>query len=53
MWWWLSRSRATLISGAFRLLGGVVDAVVGVVLILALLALVAWMFAYAKKRQKK
>ena len=42
-----------LISGAFKLLGGVVDAVVGVVLILALVALVAWMFAYAKKKRKK
>ncbi len=40
-----------LISGAFALVHGALDTVLGVVLILGLIAIVAWMFAYAKKRK--
>ena len=40
-----------LISGAFALVHGALDTVLGVVLILGLIAIVAWMFAYAKKKK--
>ncbi len=40
-----------LISGAFALVHGALDTVLGVVLILGLVAIVAWMFAYAKKKK--
>ncbi len=40
-----------LISGAFALAHGALDTVLGVMLILGLVAIVAWMFAYAKKRK--
>ena len=38
-----------LISGAFGLLGGFLNTVLGIALIIALIAIVAWMFWYAKK----
>ena len=41
-----------LISGAFALLGGVLDTILGIVLILALVAIVIWMFRYAAKKKK-
>ena len=41
-----------LISGAFALVHGALDTVLGVVLILGLIAIVAWMFAYARKHRK-
>ena len=41
-----------LISGAFALVHGALDTVLGVVLILGLIAIVAWMFAYAKRGKK-
>ena len=42
-----------LISGSFALVHGALDTVLGIVLILAMLALVAWMFRYAAKKRKK
>lgn len=41
-----------LFSGAFALLGGVIDAILGLALILALVILVLWMFRYAGNRRK-
>ena len=41
-----------LISGAFALVHGALDTVLGIVLILGTLAIVAWMFAYAKRGKK-
>ncbi|MBR0199234.1 MAG: hypothetical protein IJQ42_03595 [Oscillospiraceae bacterium] len=41
-----------LISGAFALVHGALNTVLGIVVILALLAIVAWMFAYARKHRK-
>ncbi len=41
-----------LISGALALAHGVLNTILGVVVILALLAIVAWMFAYARKKRK-
>lgn len=41
-----------LISGAVGLLGGLIDAVLGLLVILALLAIVIWMFRYAAKNKK-
>ncbi len=41
-----------LISGAVGLLGGLIDAVLGLLVILALLAIVVWMFRYAAKNKK-
>ena len=40
-----------LISGALALAHGALDTVLGVVLILGMLAIVGWMFAYAKKKK--
>ena len=40
-----------LISGALALAHGVLNTVLGVVLILALIAIVAWMFSYARKKK--
>ena len=40
-----------LISGALALAHGVLNTILGVVVILALLAIVAWMFAYARRRK--
>ena len=36
---------------AVKLISGALDTVLGVVLILGLIAIVAWMFAYAKKKK--
>lgn len=41
-----------LISGALALAHGVLDTILGVVLILALAAIVLWMFSYAKRKRK-
>jgi len=41
-----------LISGAFALVHGALNTILGIVVILALLAIVAWMFSYAKKHRK-
>ena len=41
-----------LISGAFALVHGALNTVLGIVVILALLVIVAWMFAYARKHRK-
>lgn len=41
-----------LISGAFALVHGALNTVLGIVVILALLAIVAWMFAYARNHRK-
>ena len=40
-----------LISGAFALVHGALNTILGIVVILALLAIVAWMFAYARRRK--
>ena len=40
-----------LISGAFSLLGGAVNAVLGIVLLIALAAIVIWMLSYAKRKK--
>ena len=41
-----------LISGAVTLVSGLFNTVLGILLILGLIALVIWMFAYAKKHRK-
>ncbi len=41
-----------LISGAFSLLGGLIDAVLGLAVVVALVAIVIWMFRYAAKSKK-
>lgn len=41
-----------LISGAFSLLGGLIDAVLGLAVVVALVAIVIWMFRYATKSKK-
>ena len=41
---------AKLVGGAFSLLGGAVNAVLGIVIILVLAAIVLWMFSYAKHK---
>ena len=41
-----------LISGAFALVHGALNTVLGIVVILALLAIVAWMFSYARRNRK-
>ena len=40
-----------LLSGALALAHGILDTILGIVVILALVAIVAWMFAYAKKKK--
>ena len=42
-----------LISGAVTLVSGLFNTVLGVLLILGLIVLVIWMFAYAGKKKKK
>ena len=42
-----------LISGAVTLVSGLFNTVLGILLILGLIALVIWMFAYAGKKKKK
>ena len=39
-----------LISGALKLVGGLLNAVLGIAVVLALVAIVVWMFRYAKKK---
>ena len=39
-----------LVGGAFSLLGGAVNAVLGIVVLLVLAALVIWMLSYAKRK---
>ncbi len=41
-----------LISGALALAHGVLNTILGVVVILALVAIVIWMFGYAKRMRK-
>ena len=38
-----------IVGGAFNLVGSAVNAVLGIVVILALVAIVIWMFRYAKR----
>ena len=40
-----------LVSGAFSLLSGLINAVLGLAVVLALVAIVIWMFRYAKKNK--
>lgn len=40
-----------LVSGAFGLLSGAVNAVLGIAIVLALVLIVLWMFAYARRRR--
>ena len=42
-----------LISGAVTLVSGLFNTILGILLILGLIALVIWMFAYAGKKKKK
>ena len=46
-----------LVIAAVRLLGGLIsgafDLVLGVIIVVALIVIVIWMFAYANKQQKK
>lgn len=39
-----------LVGGAFSLLGGAVNAVLGIVILLVLAAIVIWMLSYAKRK---
>ena len=39
------------VSGAFSLLSGLINAVLGLAVVLALVAIVIWMFSYAKKNK--
>ena len=39
-----------IVSGAFGLLSGAVNAVLGIAVVAALVVIVIWMFAYAKRR---
>ena len=41
-----------LVSGLLGLIAGAIDVVIGLVVILALAALVIWMFAYARRKRK-
>ena len=41
-----------LISGALSIVHGLLDTILGIVVILALVAIVIWMFRYAKKNGK-
>ena len=40
-----------LVSGAFALIGGAFNAIIGIAVVLALIVIVIWMFLYAKKNQ--
>ena len=40
-----------LVGGAFSLLSGAVNAILGIVILLVLAAIVIWMFSYAKKKK--
>ncbi|MBQ7692775.1 MAG: hypothetical protein IJT29_04115 [Oscillospiraceae bacterium] len=39
-----------IVSGAFGLLSGAVNAVLGIVVVAALVMIVLWMFSYARRR---
>lgn len=43
---------SAVIKGAFHLVGGFFDVILGIVIILALVAIVIWMFTYAAKNKK-
>ena len=43
---------SAIVKGAFHLLGGLLDTVLGIVIILGLVAIVIWMFSYAKRNRK-
>ena len=42
-----------IIRGAVSLAGGLLNTILAIIVILALVAIVAWMFSYAKKSSKK
>ena len=42
-----------IIRGAVSLAGGLLNTILGIIIILALVAIVAWMLSYAKKSSKK
>jgi len=42
-----------LISGAFSLLSNLANAVLGIVVVIALVLIVVWMFGYAAKMRRK
>ena len=42
-----------IIRGAVSLAGGLLNTILAIIIILALLAIVAWMLSYAKKSSKK
>lgn len=41
-----------LIAGAFALASGLLNTLLGLAVVVALVAIVAWMFSYAKKHKK-
>ena len=43
----------SIIRGAVSLAGGLLNTILAIIIILALLAIVAWMLSYAKKSSKK
>ena len=43
----------SIIRGAVSLAGGLLNTILGIIIILALVAIVAWMLSYAKKSSKK
>lgn len=40
-----------IFSGVMSILGGAMDTILGIVIIVALLGIVGWMFSYAKKKR--
>ena len=42
-----------VVSGLFSLMGGLINAVLGLAVIIALVVIVVWMFRYAAKNNKK
>lgn len=42
-----------VVSGLFGLIGGLINAVLGIAVLVALAAIVIWMFRYAAKNNKK
>ena len=42
-----------LITGAFSLVSGLANAVLGILVVIALVLIVLWMFRYAKKMNRK
>jgi len=41
-----------LLTGVFALAGGLLNTLLGLAIVVALVAIVAWMFSYAKKHKK-